>query len=205
MDRPKRLVVGDLQTNCYLAQGPAGLLIVDPGGEAERIISAARGLGVPAAAVLLTHGHLDHTAAAPAVAEALGVPVYAHQADRGWLAGRISVFGVRPPAVAATLFGDQGPPGGPGVKVIPTPGHTAGSVVYVVGGVALVGDTLFAGSVGRTDLPGGDEAALLRSLARMLEGLEHRMTLLPGHGGPTTLAAEMRVNPWVQEAAAAVD
>jgi glyoxylase-like metal-dependent hydrolase (beta-lactamase superfamily II) len=82
-----------------------------------------------------------------------------------------------------------------------TPGHTPGSVVYVTGEAAFVGDTLFAGSIGRTDLPGGDEEAIIESLRLLLRRLDDHLPLYPGHGPPTTLAQELRTNPWVQEAA----
>lgn len=201
MAGPTCIVVGDLETNCYLVGTPQGILVIDPGAEADRILAAVGQDQQAVRAILLTHGHFDHTGAAKDLAAALGVPVFASAADEAWLAGRLSVFGLRTPPVQATLFDDGRLPVDLGVEVILTPGHTPGSVVYATAGAAFVGDTLFAGGVGRTDLPGGNEDALIESLRVLLQRLDADMPLYPGHGPPTTLARELRVNPWLQEAA----
>jgi len=202
MAAPTCIVVGDLGTNCYLADTPQGIVVIDPGAEAEEILRALQRRGRPVVrAILLTHGHFDHTGAAQELAAALGAPVYACAADEAWLQGRLSIFGLRTPPVQATLFDDDRLLLDLDIAVMRTPGHTPGSVVYVTGEAAFVGDTLFAGSIGRTDLPGGDEEAIIESLRLLLRRLDDHLPLYPGHGPPTTLAQELRTNPWVQEAA----
>lgn len=202
MAGPTRITVGELDTNCYLVDTPQGILVIDPGAEADTILAALSHHGRQAVrAILLTHGHFDHTGAANALATALAVPVFASAADEALLDGRLAIFGLRTPPIQATLFRDDQLPVDLGVEIILTPGHTPGSVVYVTAGAAFVGDTLFAGSVGRTDLPGGDEDVLIESLRVLLRRLDHHLPLYPGHGPPTSLAQELRANPWVQEAA----
>jgi glyoxylase-like metal-dependent hydrolase (beta-lactamase superfamily II) len=179
-----------------VALDEGGTLIIDPGDEAARVAAACRSL--PPVAILLTHGHYDHVAAAGVLAERFGVPIYAHQADRPWLDGTWNLWGLRPPALPCRFFQDAVPLAS--VQVIHTPGHSPGSVCYVVGSVAYVGDTLFAGSVGRTDLPGGDEAVLRDSLRKLVIELgAEDVTVAPGHGPLTTLTEERRTNPWLRQ------
>ncbi|MCX7597541.1 MAG: MBL fold metallo-hydrolase [Armatimonadetes bacterium] len=202
MTTPIRIVVGELETNCYLVETSQGLLVVDPGAEADRILrTIQRQCHEAVQAVLLTHGHFDHSGAANGLADALGAPVLANAADEALLAGRVSIFGLRTPPVQVTLFHGDRVPMDLDIEVIPAPGHTPGSVVYVTDQGAFVGDTLFAGGVGRTDLPGGDEEALIQSLRTLLQRLDLNQPIYPGHGPPTTLAQELKINPWVQEAA----
>jgi len=175
-------------------------LVVDPFLD-DNPVAAARADEVHAEFILISHGHFDHTGAAQELAAALGAPIYACAADEAWLQGRLSIFGLRTPPVQATLFDDDRLLLDLDIAVMRTPGHTPGSVVYVTGEAAFVGDTLFAGSIGRTDLPGGDEEAIIESLRLLLRRLDDHLPLYPGHGPPTTLAQELRTNPWVQEAA----
>lgn len=195
---PLVLVVGPVETNCYLMPTEQGTLIVDPGDEAERIAAAMDALPPPAA-VLLTHGHPDHAGAAAALAARLEVPVFAHEGDRDWVEGRLNVWGWSTPRVECRWVSEDVPLL-PRVRVLATPGHSPGSVCYQVGGLWFVGDTVFCGSVGRTDLPGGDGEALMASLARLGEVVAPEAELLPGHGPQTTLAQELVHNPWMQEA-----
>ena len=195
---PLVLVVGPVETNCYLMPTEQGTLIVDPGDEAERFEGALRALPPPAA-VLLTHGHPDHASAAAVLAARLRVTAFAHEGDRDWVEGRLNVWGWSTPRVECRWVSEDAPPL-PGVRVLATPGHSVGSVCYGVGGLWFVGDTVFCGSVGRTDLPGGDEKALMLSLGRLAEELAPETELLPGHGPRTTLAQELVHNPWMQEA-----
>ncbi len=196
--RPLCLVVGSLETNCYLVPTSDGLLIIDPGDQAAEIARACQDLPVPAG-ILLTHGHPDHAGAAARLAEMLRVPVLAHEGDREWLEGRRSIWGAGTPAVVFEAV-SEGLCRLDSVMVLCTPGHTPGSVCFGVGNLWFVGDTLFRSSVGRTDLPGGDYEALLGSLRRLAEELPPEAVLLPGHGPQTTLAQEIASNPWMQEA-----
>lgn len=194
-----RLTVGPVETNCYLLwrEGRTDALVVDPGDEGEKIAAFLREKGCSAGAVLLTHGHFDHTGGLSAF---LGVPVYLHPEDRPMLED--------PELSAAFLTGDTRPrPGealpvsdgetlslcGFSVQVLSTPGHTKGSVCYLVDGEVLFsGDTLFQAGCGRTDLPGGSFSELRQSLRKLLS-MEKDVPVYPGHGGATTLFRERRL------------
>jgi hydroxyacylglutathione hydrolase len=197
---PLCVTVGPLATNCYLVPIEAGTLIVDPGDEAARIASELKraGLGAPVA-ILLTHGHPDHAGAAAELSRRFSIPVYAHEAERPWLQGVLDIWGVRTPAVDCSWITEGvAMPGG--VEVLHTPGHTPGSVCFVLGEACFCGDTVFSGSVGRTDLPGGDYGALMTSLRLLAERLAPDSHLFPGHGPSTTMRNELARNPFVREA-----
>jgi glyoxylase-like metal-dependent hydrolase (beta-lactamase superfamily II) len=200
---PVCLSVGPIETNCYIAYAGDGVVVIDPGGNPERIMTNLKRVGDPkVVAVLLTHGHFDHTASAEELSRMVGAPIFAHAAEAELLAGSHSFFGMKPPAVPATLFeGETLPIPIDGLTVLHTPGHSPGSVVYVTAVGAFVGDLIFQGSVGRVDLAGGDEATLLRSIRRVLDVVPRDLPLYPGHGPDTTLGDELMDNPWVQEAA----
>jgi glyoxylase-like metal-dependent hydrolase (beta-lactamase superfamily II) len=209
---------GMLQCNCYvLAQGPGSdAIIVDPGQRAmpplHRILAKHR---LTPAAVLLTHGHVDHIWSAQKVADSYGCPAYIHPQDRFMLADPIKGFG---PRIGQLLFGalfrepkqvveldrdgDKVDLGGITVTVDHTPGHTRGSVVFRVadgpGEVVFSGDTLFRQSVGRTDLPGGSGRDLLESIVTKLLVLGDDTVVRPGHGESTTIGAERRTNPFLE-------
>ncbi|GAA4404479.1 MBL fold metallo-hydrolase [Tsukamurella soli] len=212
---------GAFQTNCYvLADGPGSdAVVVDPGQEAiaplEQLLAEHR---LNPVAILLTHGHLDHTWTAQPLADEYGIPVYIHAADRPMLADPSIGIGA---GLAAMLgdetftepgkvveFGDREPVTLAGITfgVDLAPGHTQGSVVlttHVPGPdgdvtVALAGDVLFQGSIGRTDLPGGDHQQLLTSIAERLLPLPDDTVVLPGHGPTTTIGQERATNPFLQ-------
>ena len=198
-------VVGAYAENCVLlhdAEGNAWL--VDPGAEPDVLLGALRREGLRLRRVLLTHGHLDHISAIPAILEAFpGTPVTMHAEDAAWAFTEINSF---PPYVAvlqtpATLQtcagGDVVADGGLRATVLHTPGHSPGGVCYLVeGGPLLSGDTLFQGSCGRTDLPGGNPAKLARSL-RSLAALPPATKVVSGHGPMTTIGDEIRYNPFL--------
>ena len=197
---------GPFQENCYLVweeetkQG----IFVDPGDEAERLIRTARFLGVEVKAVYNTHGHIDHAGAAAAVCEAFGIPFAMHPADAFLLEGlpeQARMFGL-PPIAAPRLDreladGDTVSVGNAIGEVIHTPGHTPGGVCFKFGGVVLVGDTLFAGSIGRTDLPGGSTRQLLASIRDRLLVLPEETRALSGHGPATSIGIEKEHNPFL--------
>lgn len=205
---------GMLACNCYvLAQRQgADAIIVDPGqrafGPLRRILDENR---LTPAGVLLTHGHIDHIWSAQKVADTFGCPVFIHPADRAMLTDPIKGFGPRIAQVAlGALFreprqvvhldrdGDTLDLGGVAVAVDHTPGHTRGSVCFRVDSAVFTGDTLFKGSVGRTDLPGGSGRDLLGSIITKLLVLDDGTRVLPGHGEPSTIGAERRANPFLQ-------
>ncbi|RLE29204.1 hypothetical protein DRJ54_05090 [Candidatus Acetothermia bacterium] len=190
----KRLVVGPLLTNCYLLVAGEEAALVDPGGLSPELEQALKGKRLRY--ILLTHGHFDHADAAEPVHAKTGAPILYHPDERAtfWSMGR------RPPPLAQALKeGDRLPLGDEELLVWHLPGHSPGSValLWERGKTALVGDVLFAGSVGRTDLPGGSWDLLERSLRRLL-GLGDGWRILPGHGPETDLARERQVNPYLR-------
>lgn len=209
---------GSWGTNCYVvAPGPGEqCVVIDPGHEAmpgvEDIVREHR---LSPVAVLLTHGHIDHMFSVVPVCEAHDVPAYVHPADRYMLAdpGRglgmapgSEVFGMRfaEPADVIELGGDTTVTlAGLDFLVQHAPGHTEGSVTFRLGDEAFFsGDVVFAGSIGRTDLPGGSYQAMLDTLARVVLPLPDELPVLSGHGPATTVGAERASNPYLAEAAA---
>lgn len=204
--RVRRLTLGPIQSNCYLVRRDAGgeALVVDPGDEGSRILAALDEWGCGAAAVLLTHAHVDHVGAVARVVQATGAPVYLHPADRPLYDAapeQAAAFGLileRPPAPDRDLaHGQILELAGIRVEVRHAPGHSPGGVVLWTGEEAFVGDCLFAGSIGRTDLPGGDAAALLRSIRQQILTLPPNTVLYSGHGPETTVEQEATTNPFL--------
>ena len=200
------LIVGFFQENAYLVRARGGDegLIVDPGDEADRILEAVRRTGLRPTAIVSTHGHLDHVGAAAELQEALGLPFWLHADDEFYLASlaeQALAFGlppVRAPRVDRYLEdGGELAVGAETVRVIHLPGHTPGGVGLYDGEALIAGDTLFAGSVGRTDLPGGDWDVLRRTLRERLLALPDATRVYPGHGPPTTIGAERGSNPFL--------
>jgi hydroxyacylglutathione hydrolase len=217
---------GVFATNCYLVAPAPGeeCVIIDPGQDAERgIAELLDRYRLKPIAVLLTHGHVDHMFSVAPVCGAKGIPAYIHTADRerlgdplGPWAGPMSglfadVTFTEPDDVRELTDGETVPLGGLEFTIGHTPGHTEGSVTFMTfsnrpgvwgvappedSGVLFAGDLLFAGSVGRTDLPGGDNEAMLRSLARVLT-LPDETIVLPGHGPQTTIGDERTSNPFL--------
>ncbi len=197
----QRLVVGPIDTNCWIAGDRDGVpaVVIDPAGDAERILDA---LGDrPVEAVVLTHGHFDHVGAVRQVMEATGAPLAVHRLDADAASdpsrNLSGMFGERLSAPAPDIVledGDEVRAGDVSLRVLHTPGHTPGSICLYAPGHLFSGDTLFAGSVGRTDLPGGDARALAESIREKLAGLPDDTEVHPGHGEPSTIAREKRRN-----------
>lgn len=189
-----------LETGTYVVINDGRAFVVDPGADAERIIAAAEAEGAKIEWVLLTHAHFDHIGAAAAL-QREGAQIVLHRDDvkliksfqnLSVLAG-VKVEHFTPDVTVAG--GETLDVAGVSVKVIHTPGHTAGSVCYVAGDVIFSGDTLFALSYGRTDFPTGSFAQLKNSVVNKLFALEGDYKVLPGHEGPTTLDYERAHNP----------
>lgn len=197
------LRVGPLAVNCYIVQNPATkqALIIDPGDDPEEIVAAVREAGLAVDGILLTHGHFDHIRGVPGVAAAFAVPVYIHAADRELYASPHNAMPPHFPPAENLPAPVTVPPTTPDFdfRVLHTPGHTPGGVCFhfPAQGVLFSGDTLFAGSVGRTDFPGGDAAALRRSIKNVLFPLPRETVVYPGHFQPTTIAREIDGNPFV--------
>lgn len=212
---------GSFGTNCYVvATGPgAECVVVDPGQDsADGVEAIALEHRLKPVAVILTHGHIDHIWSVVPVCGAHDIPAYIHPADRALLTDPARGLSA---GVGQQLFGDVkftepsdvrelgSEPllsiAGLDFVVDLTPGHTPGSVTFRLGEAALLsGDLLFAGSIGRTDLPGGSHQAMMDSLARVILPLPDSLSVLPGHGPATTIGAERTANPYLREAASAV-
>jgi hydroxyacylglutathione hydrolase len=208
----RMFTVGPIQENAYIVRRGADAkraVMIDPGAEAERLLEAARALGVEIEAILITHCHFDHIGAVAEVARATGAPVYCPEIERGVLA---DVNSWTPPGFGPfeSYEADETVEGGERlslagleIEVLFTPGHSPGHVTYAIGSPAhhalLSGDVLFAGSVGRTDLPGGDWNVLERSIGTLLRAFPAETAVYPGHMGTTTLGAERDTNPFLAE------
>jgi glyoxylase-like metal-dependent hydrolase (beta-lactamase superfamily II) len=208
--RVVRLPVGPIQANCYLVvdDRSGDALVVDPGDEPGRILDELSAAGLRALAVLVTHGHFDHVGGVAAVATATGAPVYMSRSE-AVLLERVNDF--LPPSFGPfepyrperLLDGGERLSVGPfEIEVLSVPGHSPGHLAFRLGDVLLSGDVLFAGSVGRTDLPGGDWPTLAATLRRLVDELAPETQVLPGHGPETTLAAERDTNPFLAQAGA---
>jgi glyoxylase-like metal-dependent hydrolase (beta-lactamase superfamily II) len=208
----RAFTVGPVQENCYIVRADSTAsraVIVDPGEEAERLLSAAEDLGVQIEAILITHCHFDHIGAVAPVARATGAPVYVPEIERAVLADVMSWV---PPgfgpfesyeAEHTLTGGERLLLAGLDFEVIFTPGHSPGHVTYALGDheALFSGDVLFQGSVGRVDLPGGDWSTLERSIGSLLERHTPNTTVYPGHMGITTLGRERESNPFLAELA----
>ena len=203
----ENIVVGEFQVNCSVVWGEAGqAIVIDPGDEAEVILGFLKQRNLDVAAYLLTHGHVDHVSAVAALHEARPAPIAIHPADGSWAFGdanqMMPFYGVpaRPSQIERSLEeGQTWEDGGLTYNVIETPGHTPGGVCFHFAelNTLIVGDTLFAGSVGRTDLPGGNSRVLQQSLKR-LRALDDALIVYPGHGHTTTIGHEKRTNFFMQ-------
>jgi len=202
--------VGVIQENCFLfrAEGSDRALLVDPGEEADRLLGAIDSLGVSLEAILLTHTHFDHIGAVAPVARATGAPVYCPKIEVPVLADIMAFVpwpGFGPyesyDADETVEGGERLELAGFEIDVIFTPGHSPGHVTYSIAAEQAVfsGDVLFQGSVGRTDLPGGDWPTLARSIATLVETLPPETRVHPGHMGLTTLGQERATNPFLRE------
>lgn len=190
------LCLGDLHTNCYIIQERActRCCIVDPAADAERILAYLKKSGLTLEAIFLTHGHFDHVGAVRELAADTDCKVYIHEKD---LSLPSQLTGGKLYYTDTYTDGDKLHFSGMDVIVLNTPGHTEGSVCLLVEDAMFSGDTLFAGTCGRTDLPGGDEIAMMRSMYRLAaEGRDYRV--FPGHGRATTLFAERDTNPFMK-------
>lgn len=198
------LPLGDYQTNCYIVrrEDSRKALILDPGYEPESILSFLAEKQLTPEAILLTHGHFDHVGGVEAIVRATGCALWMRESDYSQFPNPINAhyYPIANCDFTEVCFCEdfeEISAGGLTFTVYATPGHTYGSVCYLCDGAIFSGDTLFAGSCGRTDLPGGDPSAMGCSLARLSE-LAGDFAVYPGHGESTTLAREKRYNPYLR-------
>jgi glyoxylase-like metal-dependent hydrolase (beta-lactamase superfamily II) len=197
------LTVGAFETNCYVVWGNQGeAVVIDPGAEPERVRELLRAHGLAVAFYALTHGHVDHVSALPDLQAVSPAPAGLHPQDLAWAFGASNEM---PPFYRAPRQAFEAPlrfedgqewrKAGLSFRILSTPGHTAGSVclLFAEQGILFSGDTLFSGSVGRTDLQGGDSRALTRSLQK-LSSLPEETRVYPGHGPVTDIGTEKRTN-----------
>lgn len=204
------MTLGPIQENGYIVvdQASRQALIFDPGDEGERLISWLKEQELEPVAILLTHTHSDHIGALDEVREAFNIEVYVHEQEASWLGdpeknlSAMQPFGNLSLRDAENIWTTEDMTSqsiGPfSFKVAHVPGHSPGHVVYIFdeAQMVVVGDAVFQGSIGRTDLPGGDYATLIGAIAREILVLPDDYQLFPGHGGPTTIGAEKATNPF---------
>ena len=199
------LVVGMIQANCYVLgdEETGDALVIDPGGDTPVVLKALAARKLKAVAAVATHGHFDHVEGLASFKRATGAPILVHKADLPLIQGMTNqglLFGIRveaaPPPDRFLEEGDKVAFGKHALKVIHTPGHSLGSVSLAVDKAVFVGDLLFAGSIGRTDLQGGDYDTLIRSVREKIFTLPDDTVVYPGHGPETTVGMEKRTNPF---------
>ena len=201
----KSFEVGPVAANCYILKDNDSNegMVIDPGGNPDKILSAIKEMGVEVKLIALTHGHFDHIGGLDKVKNALNVPVAIHEADGEMLTDakkNLSAFvgapGEMEKADVLLKDGDNISFGGCSLKVIHTPGHTPGGVCFYGGGALFSGDTLFAGSVGRTDFPGSSTEDILDSIRNRLAKVSGATKVFPGHGPASTMEIERETNPF---------
>ncbi len=203
----KELAVGPIMANCFIlgCEKTKSAVVIDPGDEADKILLSLAESKLTVKYILNTHGHFDHVGGNKKMKEATGAEILIHAGDADMLE-QLSVasmaFGLSvensPPADRTIDEGDQITFGDITLNVLHTPGHSPGGVAFYTDGIAFVGDSLFAGSIGRTDFPGGDYNTLISSIKTKLFPLGDDVRVYTGHGPATTIGREKRMNPFLQ-------
>jgi hydroxyacylglutathione hydrolase len=201
----KIFTVGPMEANCYILYNPDKRegLIIDPGAEGSRLIKFIKQEKISINYIINTHGHPDHTGANRKLKEYTNAPILIHQYDASMLTKSESVLPLifplessSPPADTFVKDGDLIECAGIKLKVLHTPGHTPGGISLLIDDSIFTGDTLFSGSIGRFDLPGGSEEVLLNSIKKILS-LDENLIIYPGHGPSTTVGQELHSNPFI--------
>ena len=205
----KTLSVAPIGTNCYIigCQETKEAIIIDPGGEGSRILDAVEQEQLTLKYIINTHAHFDHVGAVNDIQEKTGVPFYLHQGDEPFIepaafSQSLQMFGMppmQPPKIDEYIDPEKTyKVGNISFSVLETPGHSPGGVCFLFENDVFVGDTLFAGSIGRTDLPGGDMGTLMQSIKTQLMSLNDSITVHCGHMGDTSIGNERQFNPFNQ-------
>jgi len=204
----KEIAVGPLMANCFIAgcKKTKEAVVIDPGGDADRILSALAASELTVKYIINTHGHFDHVSGNADMKNATNADILIHPLDApmlGKLSQNAAFFGISvedSPSCDQTIEeGETVSFGEIGLKVIHTPGHTPGGISLYSDGIVFVGDTLFSGSIGRTDFPGGDYDTLISSIQEKLFALGDDVRVLNGHGPETSIGREKQYNPFVGE------
>jgi hydroxyacylglutathione hydrolase len=201
-----RYELGPIGTNCYIVRTERGApqaVVIDPGADATTLRLEIARMGTTVAGILVTHTHYDHIGAVGDLAEATGAPVYISELEEPVLANPDAYFpgmGIRPWRAERTLAGDETIElAGIAFQTVEVPGHSPGHLAFYADGSLFSGDVLFAGSVGRTDLPYGDWTTLVESIRSLVDRFPPETVVYSGHGPPTTLGAELARNPFLAE------
>lgn len=205
--RVDQVQLGPIGTNCYVVRADSSAseaVVVDPSGDAAELRLLLAGVGASCTGIFVTHGHWDHLVGVADLAEGTGAPVYMPEGERALLEepGRFAPpeLGLRPYTPDVLLEGGETlEVAGIGFGVLAVPGHSPAHLAYSADGCVFSGDVLFAGSVGRTDLPGGDWDTLVASIRSLVETLPAETIVYPGHGPATTLGEELARNPFLAE------
>ena len=201
----KIFTVGPMEANCYILYNPDKRegLIIDPGAEGSHLIKFIKQEKISINYIVNTHGHPDHIGANRKIKEHTNAPILIHQYDAPMLAKSGSVLSLifplessSPPADTFIKDGDLIECAGMNLKVLHTPGHTPGGISLLIDDSIFTGDTLFSGSIGRSDLPGGSQEVLLNSIKKILS-LDENLIIYPGHGPSTTVRQELHSNPFI--------
>ena len=192
----RKLVVGPYQTNCYILACKDTLegVVIDPGDEVARILKEISRNGIQVRSILITHGHVDHIGGAAELKRITKAPIFIHPSDAPAL---------RFPPDGNLREGQEIQVGTYTLTVLHTPGHSPGGVCFIAPGAVFTGDTLFAGSVGRTDFPGGSHETLVAGVRKKIFPLGDDLRVYPGHGPASTIGQERRMNPFFQSYARA--
>ncbi|WP_238900799.1 MBL fold metallo-hydrolase [Clostridium sp. YIM B02500] len=195
----KTLIAGMYEENCYLImdEGTKELAIIDPGGQPNSIEKEISRLDGKPKFILLTHGHMDHVGAVIELMNKLNIPFYISENEEQYMKNDEFVFGSLPKASKYLKEGDTVSLGNNIIKVIETAGHTAGGICFLVNDELFTGDTLFQGSIGRSDFPGGNGAQLIKNIKEKLLPLGDSVKVYPGHGPASTIGYEKRNNPFL--------
>jgi hydroxyacylglutathione hydrolase len=201
-----RYELGPVATNCYVVRAERGApeaVMIDPGADATTLRLEIARMGTALAGILVTHTHYDHIGAVADLAEATGAPVYVSEVEAPVLANPGAYYpgmGIRAWQAETTLAGDETIElAGISFETVEVPGHSPGHLAFFADDSLFSGDVVFAGSVGRTDLPYGDWTTLVESIRTLVDRFPSETTVYPGHGPPTTLGAELARNPFLAE------